>query len=104
MLNVSSHEMEVGMVLERNKEQIKYIYVGFKINEIKAEFSANSGLFMFVHLNDYHQSVSDYGCTSLSDYKGQIHLSNAFEILFTHIEKDNFDYIFIFSDHGCKLP
>jgi len=73
------------------------------LDELKISLTKNENIFSFIVLKDYHWAIDDYGHNSLGDYYGQKHLSNCFEMIFNKLTPNNFDYIFIFSDHGCKL-
>lgn len=57
----------------------------------------------FTTLDDYHWTNDDYGHNSLGDYLGQKKLNNFISNFFSHINKDSFDLIISFSDHGHKL-
>jgi|AntAceMinimDraft_10_1070366.scaffolds.fasta_scaffold01354_6 arylsulfatase A-like enzyme len=67
------------------------------------KIAKRNNIFGMISLIDYHKSIRDNGASSLGDYWGQQHLVNAIEHFFDNIDADNFDYIFIFSDHGFVL-
>lgn len=61
-------------------------------------------LFLFFNLEDYHWAVdASNNDAYTSNYEGQNHLSECFNIIFSKLCINNFDYIFIFSDHGCQF-
>lgn len=95
---------KVGFFPVRGYRNTQIFYsLGDFLDELKIAVAKNENIFSFIGLNDYHWAVDDYGHNSRGDYYGQMHLSNCFEKIFRKIKPDIFDYIFIFSDHGCKL-
>jgi hypothetical protein len=58
---------------------------------------------LFLDLPDYHLCVDDYASHDVAHEQGTSHLANSFEEFFSDFDPDDFDYVFIFSDHGCKL-
>jgi len=62
-----------------------------------------NNLFAFLSLSDYHIAVNNRGPDFNSNIDGQIHISNAIKLFFDKIYPEFFDYIVIFSDHGCEF-
>ncbi|WP_279118676.1 sulfatase-like hydrolase/transferase [Fusobacterium varium] len=72
------------------------------IEDLKIELDKNKNFFSFININDYHTTVDDYGANKFSDFLAKKRITNFFKFFFKNIDKDIFDYIFIFSDHGNK--
>lgn len=59
--------------------------------------------FVFIGLDDYHMAFDDLGYSTYGEKKSYKVAKNAFDTIFDNLNKDDFDHIFIFSDHGFKL-
>ena len=73
------------------------------VSELENRWSTADKLLGFISLPDYHMAMDDYGHNSWGDLFGQQHLANACRMVFNTFQPDDFDYILVFSDHGCKL-
>lgn len=101
--------------INKNKEKVGFLpakkYKNMNIfndldeclDDLEEVIDKEENIFSFIALDDYHWAMGDYGANSSGDYYGQKHLSNCFGKIFNRFAPDTFDYIFIFSDHGCKL-
>tara|TARA_B100000989_G_scaffold214088_1_gene162767 strand:+ start:27043 stop:28203 length:1161 start_codon:yes stop_codon:yes gene_type:complete len=58
---------------------------------------------LFVSLPDFHWSFDDNGYTTYGESKAYCDINKSFELVFQQYDKDDFDHIFIFSDHGFKF-
>ncbi len=72
-------------------------------NSIKEKINNNTNLYAHIHLQDYHWAIDDFGANMKGVEIGQKRVVSFTEDFFKDIDIDNFDYIFIFSDHGHKL-
>jgi len=59
--------------------------------------------FVFVSLPDYHWAFDDYGYSTKGEEKAYIETKRSYDVIFEQFNKDDFDHIFIFSDHGFKF-
>lgn len=73
------------------------------VDALKHRWHTTDRLLAFVSLTDYHMAMNDYGHNSWGDHFGQKHLANAWRMIFSEFQPDDFDYVLVFSDHGCKL-
>lgn len=64
-------------------------------------FEENS--FVFISLTDLHWILDDFDYYSFFVKKGHQKLSNSLRIIRNNLNIDDFDHVFIFSDHGFKL-
>lgn len=89
------------------KNVISKINIYNKLSEIENvidnEKNSDVKSIYFLTLDDYHWTNDDYGHNSLGDYLGQKKLYNYLTNFFNNHNKDNFDYVVNFSDHGHKL-
>jgi hypothetical protein len=58
---------------------------------------------LFVSLPDFHWSFDDHGYTKYGEHKAYFDISKSFDIIFNNFNKDDFDHIFVFSEHGFKF-
>ena len=58
---------------------------------------------MFISLPDFHWSFDDNGYTKFGEKKAYSEINKSFSLIFENFKKDDFDHIFIFSDHGFKF-
>jgi len=59
--------------------------------------------FIFLSFPDLHRTMDDYGANKIGEQQGYIILSEILKTIFEIHDKDSFDDIIIFSDHGYKL-
>jgi hypothetical protein len=104
LLNITKTEVKLGFLPARKYRSMKILNdLDAFLDNLEKVIDKNANIFSFIALSDYHWAMEDYDANSLGDYYGQKHLSNSFEKIFNRFAPDTFDYIFIFSDHGCKL-
>ena len=59
--------------------------------------------FVFVGLPDFHWSFDDRGFTTHGEREAYKDIKKSYNLIFKNFNKDEFDHIFIFSDHGFKF-
>ncbi|MCE7556866.1 hypothetical protein [Aliivibrio fischeri] len=59
--------------------------------------------FLFISIPDYHWAFDDFGYTKIGEKKSYEVTKNVWDIVFEYFDKDDFDHIFVFSDHGFKF-
>ena len=59
--------------------------------------------FIFLSLPQFHWTIDAYGESLNGERNAQKDISESFDSVFRKLDKDLFDHIFIFSDHGFKL-
>jgi len=101
--NFSSNELKTGVLNNNDLELITNFKSFQEFYNSKVIDKRDKNSCYFLTLNDYHQCVEDYSSLKRADKKGQEQLIESFELFFKKYDKDLFDYIFIFSDHGCVL-
>lgn len=74
-----------------------------QIIKLKEKVNESENLFIFITLSDFHDAMEAYGYEKKIMKKGKEKIGIMLNYIFKEINKDDFDYIFIFSDHGCKL-
>lgn len=104
-----SHGMNVvlGAFPSEIKNIIKFgnnrkIMLKKEIRKIKNKVENNDNYFIFIGLEDYHLASDNYGLNEKTSEIAKNKLADSIKYLFEKIDKDKFDYIFIFSDHGHK--
>lgn len=73
------------------------------VGALKHHWHTTDKIFAFASLSDYHMAMDDYGYNSWGNHFGQQHLANAWRMIFSEFQPDDFDYVLVLSDHGCKL-
>ncbi len=97
-------DLKVGILPENMEEKITLCQeLPQALGEINRSLSKNENIFAFLSLPDYHWAMDDYGHNLEGHQQGNRHLSNSFDLIFNSLPSGAFDYIFVFSDHGCKL-
>ncbi|MGL4866186.1 MAG: hypothetical protein ACRC4T_24090 [Cetobacterium sp.] len=83
------------------------IIVDFKNNTYKEEFiklkekiQKTKDNFTMITFDDYHTAADECGANMKSDKKGKEKLYEAFNLFFSIFDKNEFDHIILFSDHG----
>jgi arylsulfatase A-like enzyme len=59
--------------------------------------------FVFVGLPDYHWSFEDHSYTTYGEKQAYKDSKKSYDVIFNNFNKDDFDHIFVFSDHGFKF-
>lgn len=59
--------------------------------------------FVFIGIPDYHWSFDDLGYTKQGEKESYEITKDVYDLIFKRFNKDDFDHIFIFSDHGFKF-
>ena len=100
----TKNKMNVGPLPKGAKEKVNIVNCLSKFGKaVSKDLKNDEDSAFFLTLDDYHWANDDYGHNSLGDYYGQLHLKNYLESFFKNNNKDMFDHIFWFSDHGHKL-
>lgn len=73
------------------------------LNKYLSELKLQNDHFLFISTTDYHWAFDDFGYTVSGEKKAYIETKSVFDIVFKNLNKDDFDHIFIFSDHGFKF-
>lgn len=73
-----------------------------EIAKLKNKIETFENYFLFIGIEDYHLVSDNYGINEKTSEIAKSKLADSIEYLFKKIDKDKFDYIFIFSDHGHK--
>ncbi len=101
--NFSRYELEVGVLSNKDLKFVSNFNSFLDVFNSNVIENKDKNSCFFLTLNDYHQCVEDYSSLKRADKKGHEKLIDAFNLFFGKYDKDTFDYIFIFSDHGCVL-
>ena len=101
--NFSDQDIKSGILPDKIISKIENEATLQALTERAEDISKATNAFVFVNLPDYHHAVFDYGGGRGSDRKGNKFLSSSLDLLFSRIPYDEFDWILLFSDHGCKL-
>tara|TARA_B100000925_G_C21973962_1_gene459215 strand:+ start:1 stop:1128 length:1128 start_codon:yes stop_codon:yes gene_type:complete len=59
--------------------------------------------FLFLSIVDYHWAFDDFGFSASGEKKAYNIAKSVWDVIFKNFNKDDFDHIFIFSDHGFKF-
>ena len=73
------------------------------LNKYLSELKLQDDHFLFLSIPDYHWAFDDFGYTVSGEKKAYKVTKSVFDIVFKNFDKDDFDHIFIFSDHGFKF-
>ena len=72
-----------------------------KIKKIAEEIKEEKDAFIFFTFSDFHDVMTLENYTMKKIKQGKEQLNKIIKYVFEVFDKDDFDYIFIFSDHGC---
>ncbi|MDB9900849.1 hypothetical protein OAD37_03555 [Gammaproteobacteria bacterium] len=75
----------------------------YDLNKYLSELKLQNDHFLFVSIPDYHWAFDDFGYSVSGEKKAYKVTKSVFDIVFKNLNKDDFDHIFIFSDHGFKF-
>ena len=75
----------------------------YDLNKYLSNIELEENHFVFVGLPDFHWSFDDNSYTRHGERKAYKDTKKSFDIVFDNFKKDDFDHIFVFSDHGFKF-
>ncbi len=75
----------------------------YNMDQYLSDIELKDKHFVFVSIPDYHWAFDDFGYSKNGEKKAYIETKSAYDIIFKNFDKDDFDHIFIFSDHGFKF-
>ena len=75
----------------------------FDLKKYLEKISLQQKHLVFLSIPDYHWALGDWGYTSKGEKEAIKETSRSLEIVFNKFDPDDFDHIFLFSDHGFKF-
>ena len=75
----------------------------YNMNKYLSEIELEDNHFVFVSVPDYHWAFDDFGYTTNGEKKSYHKTKEVFDMIFSNLNKEDFEHIFIFSDHGFKF-
>jgi len=75
----------------------------YRLDEYLSNITLEDDHFVFVGLPDYHWSFDDNGYTTHGEQQAYTDTKESYDLIFKNLNKDDFDHIFVFSDHGFKF-
>ena len=75
----------------------------FDLKNFLSKIDLSPDHLVFLSIPDYHWALQDLGYTFKAEKHALKEINKSFDIVFNEFHKDDFDYIFIFSDHGFKF-
>jgi hypothetical protein len=75
----------------------------YDLNKYLSELKLQKDHFVFLSLPDFHWAFDDFGYSISGEKKAYKVSRSVWDIVFQNLNKDDFDHIFIFSDHGFKF-
>ena len=75
----------------------------FDLKGFLREIELEENHLLFLSIPDYHWALQDWGYTKKAERIALREVANSLSIVFDEFDKDEFDHIFLFSDHGFKF-
>ena len=101
-LFASQNEIKIGFFTE-HINKLKVVNNDHDIEKYLSDIKLKNNHFIFIGVPDYHWAFDDLGHTLRGEKKSYEITKKTLDIIFTKLNKDDFDHIFIFSDHGFKF-
>ena len=76
--------------------------VNYDLKDYLKTIKLQDNHFVWVGLADFHHGLDDYGATKTGVKKAFLEIEESLSIVFDCLDKESFDHLFIFSDHGFK--
>ncbi len=73
------------------------------LNKYLSKLKLEENHFVFISIPDYHWAFDDFGYSTNGEKQAYKVIKNVWDIIFKNLNKDEFDHIFVFSDHGFKF-
>jgi len=75
----------------------------YDLNKYLSNTTLEENHFIFVGLPDFHWSFDDNSYTTHGERQAYKDTKKSYDVIFNNFNKDDFDHIFVFSDHGFKF-
>jgi hypothetical protein len=98
----SPRERETGL-FPRHISDMDIHNADIDMNKYLSELKLDDNHFVFISIPDYHWAFDDFGYSKSGEKKSYKITKKIWDIVFKNLNKDDFDHIFIFSDHGFKF-
>jgi len=95
------NEREDGLFPE-HVSNLKVHNYNYDLDKYLSETKLEENHFVFISLPDFHWSFDDNGYTVYGEKKSYKEIKKSYDVIFKNFSKDEFDHIFVFSDHGFK--
>lgn len=100
---INKSRIETGILPRLNHHNLKnYENLSDILNE-RDTILKNKDSLTFIDFPDYHYSVDDFSAHPKSHNHGLNKVTESLKLFFSRFDVNDFDEIFIFSDHGCKF-
>lgn len=103
--NVRDHYLRLGII--PNEHVHSHAEHHGNIHEfgkrLKNTLATDDRVFGFCALHDYHYCVDDHKDPDLAQKCGDERLTSLINVVLNYASPANFDFIVLFSDHGCKF-
>ena len=101
-LFASNNEKTIGFFPEYI-DKLNLSNIDHDIEKYLSNIKLKDNHFIFLGIPDYHWAFDDLGYTLNGEKESYEITKNTLDIIFEKLNKDDFDHIFIFSDHGFKF-
>jgi len=98
----SPRERDTGLFPEHIAEMNVH-NIDLNMDKYLSELELKNDHFLFISIPDYHWAFDDFGYSSKGEKKAYDVTKSVWDIVFKNLNKEDFDHIFIFSDHGFKF-
>lgn len=75
----------------------------FDLFKFSKKIKLKNNHLVFISIPDYHWALQDWGYTEKGERAAISETYNSINTVFKNLDKDDFDHIFLFSDHGFKF-
>jgi len=96
------NERETGLFPE-DVSNLKIHNNNYDLDKYLSDTKLEDNHFVFISLMDFHWAFDDNGYSTDGEKQAYINIQKSYDVIFKNFNKDEFDHIFIFSDHGFKF-
>ena len=96
------NERETGIFPE-NIANLEIHNHNYDLDKYLSDIKLEENHFVFIGIPDFHWSFEDHGYTTYGEKQAYKDVKKTYDVIFKNFNKDEFDHIFIFSDHGFKF-
>ena len=77
--------------------------IDHNLDKYLSQIQLQNDHFVYISTPDFHWALDDLGYNSYGENKAYLIIDSVLDIIFRNLKKDDFDHIFIYSDHGFKF-
>jgi len=99
----SSPKERANGLFPKNISELDIHNSNYNLDDYLSDIQLKNDHFIFISIPDFHYAFDDFGYNLKGEKEAYKTVRSVYDIVFKNFDKDDFDHIIIFSDHGFKF-